>query len=88
MKYYQVIRSGFGGSEVFDEEGRQVGYSLPEILGDSEIFYDMAGNPVGQSFNDHAGGFIFTGIGNDSHGYMDREINTWLDGDPFGAQND
>ena len=88
MKRYHLIRSVAGGSDVYDEEGRQVGYSLPAVIGGGEDFYDMQGNPVGQSFDSAFGGEAFTGFGDGSHGFMDGEIlmgrNAWLEGDPFG----
>ena len=56
MKRYHLIRGVLGGSDVYDESGQQVGYSLPSILGDGEDFYDMEGNPVGQSFDSAFGG--------------------------------
>ena len=67
MKRYHLIKGVLGGSDVYDENGRQVGYSLPSILGDGEDFYDMEGNAVGMSFDDEYGG-AFVGVGNDSYG--------------------
>ena len=55
MKRYHVIKSILGGSDVYDEDGKQVGYSLPGVFGDGEDFYDMEGNPVGQSFDTEYG---------------------------------
>ena len=46
MKRYHLIRGVLGGSDVYDESGQQVGYSLPSILGDEEDFYDMEGNAI------------------------------------------
>lgn len=87
MKKYHVIRSVLGGSDVYDENGKQVGYSLPGILGGGEDFYDMQGNPVGQTFDDEYGMADFLGSGNDAYGVMDNEImmgrNAWMNGDPF-----
>ena len=91
MKRYHLIRGVLGGSDVYDESGRQVGYSLPSVLGDGEDFYDMEGNPVGMSFDDESGG-DFMGVGNGSYGMLDREIlmgrNAWLNGDPFAKQEE
>ena len=50
LKCYHKIENISGGSDVFDSTGKQVGYSLPNILGDGEAFFDMSGNPIGQSF--------------------------------------
>ena len=87
MGNYHIIKSAFGGSEVFDDSGRQVGYSLPSVLGDGEDFFDMNGTPVGQSFHEPYGTSEFIGFGNDSYGMMDQEIlmgqNMYLNGDPF-----
>ena len=87
MKRYQVIKNVLGGSDVFDENGQQVGYSLPGVFGDGEDFFDMSGRPVGQSFDDGYGMSDFVGVGNDSYGVMDQEImmgrNAWMNGDPF-----
>ena len=87
MKKYHVIRSVLGGSDVYDENGNQVGYSLPSVLGGGEDFYDMQGNPVGQTFDDEYGMADFLGVGNDAYGVMDNEImmgrNAWMNGDPF-----
>ena len=92
QKRYHVIKNVFGGSEVYNADGQQVGYSLPSILGGGEDFYDMQGNPVGQSFDDQYGMSDFLGVGNDSYGVMDNEImmgrNIWMEGDPFREQND
>ena len=85
MKRYHLVRSILGGSDVYDESGNKVGYSLPSILGDGEDFYDMDGNPVGQSYDSILGEEDFSGP--DAFGYMDDEImmghNAWLHGDPF-----
>ena len=87
MDRYHVIRHPLGGSDIYDSDGKQVGYSLPGILGDGEDFYDMNSNAVGQSFDDGYGMSDFIGFGNDSYGVMDQEImmgrNAWLNGDPF-----
>ena len=87
MKKYHVIRSALGGSDVYDENGTRVGYSLPSVLGGGEDFYDMQGNPVGQTFDDEYGMADFLGVGNDAYGVMDNEImmgrNAWMKGDPF-----
>ncbi|MCR5566467.1 MAG: hypothetical protein K6F61_06415 [Clostridiales bacterium] len=87
MKRYHVIKSVLGGSDVYDENGNQVGYSLPSVLGGGEDFYDMQGNPVGQTFDDEYGMADFLGVGNNTYGVMDNEIlmgrNAWLNGDPF-----
>lgn len=94
MKRYHLIRGVLGGSDVYDESGQQVGYSLPSILGDGENFYDMEGNPVGQSFDSAFGGegFMGMGDGHGSYGFMDEEIlmgrNAWLDGDPFAKEEE
>ena len=91
MKRYHLIKGVLGGSDVYDENGRQVRYSLPSILGDGEDFYDMEGNAVGMSFDDEYGG-DFVGVGNDSYGLMDQEIlmgqNAWLHGDPFAKEEE
>ena len=50
MEHYHIIKSAFGGSTVYDSAGNMVGYSLPGVLGGGEDFFDMNGNPVGQSF--------------------------------------
>ena len=72
MPRYHVIKHPLGGSDVFDENGNQVGYSLPALIGEGEDFYDMDGNPVGMSFDDEFGGYY---VGeNGSHGPMDREF--------------
>lgn len=85
MARYHLVRSALGGSDVFDSDGNQVGYSLPSILGDGEDFYDMDGNPVGQSFESAFGGEYFSGPG--AAGFMDKELvmgrNVYLNGDPF-----
>ena len=85
MERYHLVRKTLGGSDVFDSEGKQVGYSLPSILGDGEDFYDMDGNPVGQSFESVFGGEYYSGFKAD--GFMDEEIimgrNAYLNGDPF-----
>ena len=87
MGRYHVIKNALGGSDVFDADGNQVGYSLPAILGGGEDFFDMNGTPVGQSFDDPYGMSDFIGVGNDSYGFMDQEMmmgrNAWLEGDPF-----
>ncbi len=92
MDRFHVIKHPLGGSDVFDADGKQVGYSLPSIFGDGEDFYDMNGNPAGQSFDDGYGSSDFIGSGNGVYGYMDREImmgrNAWLQGDPFGKNED
>ena len=36
MGNYHLIRSVFGGSDVYDDSGRQVGYSLLSVLGGTE----------------------------------------------------
>lgn len=88
MKRYHVIKSILGGSDVYDEDGKQVGYSLPGVFGDGEDFYDMEGNPVGQSFDTEYGADF---VGMEANGFLDREIlmgrNAWLDGDPFQREN-
>ncbi len=85
MDRYHIIKSVFGGSDVYDSDGKQVGYSLPSVLGDGEDFYDMSGNPVGQSFESAFGGEYFSGP--ESNGFMDQEFimgqNMYLHGDPF-----
>ena len=87
MDRFHVIRHPLGGSDVFDSEGKQVGYSLPAAFGDGEDLYDMQGNPVGMSFDDKYGMSDFMGTGNGSYGYMDQEIlmgrNAWINGNPF-----
>lgn len=92
MERFHLIRRVLGGSDVYDEQGNQVGYSLPSILGDGEDFYDMDGKPVGQSFESVFGGEGFSGMGNGSFGYMDEEIimgrNAWLHGNPFEKEED
>ena len=86
MERYHIIKSIFGGSDVYDSNGNKVGYSLPSILGNGEDFYDMSGNYAGQSFESAFGGEWFSGP--DEHGYMDQEFlmgeNVYLDGDSFG----
>lgn len=63
-------------------------YSLPSILGDGEDFYDMDGNPIGQSFKGALGGEFFSG--QNAGGFLDEEFmmeqNLYLDGDPFGEK--
>ena len=87
MDRYHLIRHPLGGSDVYDESGKQVGYSLPAVIGGGEDFYDMDGNPVGQSFDSAFSGEGFLGSGNGSYGFMDEEIlmsrNAWLHGNPF-----
>ena len=72
---------------MYDTCGKQVGYSLPGALGGGEDFFDMDGNPVGQTFDDQYGGEDFIGVDNNSYGYMDQEIimgrNVWVHGVPF-----
>ena len=89
MNRFFLVRSVLGGSEVYDESGNRVGYSLPGITGDGEDFYDANGNFVGQSFEAAFGGEYFAGPG--GSGFMDEEImmgrNAWLDGDPFGQED-
>ena len=89
---YHIIKGVFGGSDVYDSEGKQVGYSLPGVLGGGEDFYDMNGNPVGQTFDDEYGMSDFIGLGNNTYGVMDQEImmgrNAWLNGDPFGKEEE
>ncbi len=85
MERFHIVRSVFGGSDVYDSNGNKVGYSLPSFLGDGEDFYDMSGNPVGQSFESALGGEWFSGP--EGHGFLDKEVlmgqNAYLDGDPF-----
>ncbi len=85
MNRYHLVRSALGGSDVYDESGNHVGYSLPSVIGDGEDFFDMNGNLVGQSYESVFGGEGFSGP--DAFGYMDKEIlmgrNAWLHGDPF-----
>ena len=85
MERYRVIKSAFGGSDVYDSNGNQVGYSLPSFLGDGEDFCKMDGTPVGQSFDSALGGEYFSGP--NAYGFMDQEImmgrNAYLHGDPF-----
>ena len=87
MDRFHVIKHALGGSDVFDSEGKQVGYSLPSVFGDGEDFYDMDGNAVGMSFDDKYGTADFLGMGNGSYGYLDQEIlmgrNAWMHGNPF-----
>lgn len=72
MNRYHLIKGILGGSDVYDESGKQVGYSLPAITGDGEDFYDMEGNPLGMSFDDEYGGFY---VGNNgSTGSLDPEF--------------
>ena len=91
MERFHLEKSIFGGSDVYDENGNRVGYSLPGILGDGEDFYAMDGRPVGQSFESALGGEAFTGVGDGrgSFGFMDREFlmgrNAYLHGNPFGT---
>ncbi len=73
MERYRLIRKVFGGSDVFDSTGKKVAYSLPSILGDGEDFYDMDGNPLGQSFDSVFGGESFTST-DGSYGFMDEQI--------------
>ncbi len=91
MKRYHLIKGVLSGSDVYDETGKQVGYSLPSVLGDGEDFFDMEGNPVGMSFDDEYGG-DFMGVGNGGYGMLDREIlmgrDAWLHGDPFAKQEE
>ncbi len=72
MNRYHLIKGVFGGSDVYDESGKQVGYSLPAITGDGEDFYDMEGNPLGMSFDDQYGGFYLGDNG--STGSLDPEF--------------
>ncbi len=92
MDRFHVIKHPLGGSDIFDSDGKQVGYSLPGVFGDGEDFYDMDGNPVGQSFDDRHGMSDFLGVGNGTYGYMDQEIlmgrNAWLNGNPFEKEED
>ena len=92
MDRFHVIKHPLGGSDVFDSNGKQVGYSLPAMIGEGEDFYDMQGNPVGMSFDDKYGMSDFMGTGNGSYGYMDLEIlmgrNAWLHGDPFRKEDE
>ncbi len=92
MDRFHVIRHPLGGSDIFDESGKQVGYSLPGILGGGEDFYDMEGNPVGMSFDDKYGMADFMGTGNGTYGYLDQEIlmgrNAWVNGNPFEKEED
>ena len=84
MERYRIIKSVFGGSDVYDENGNRIAYSLPSILGDGEDFYDEQGNPLGQSFDSIFGGEGYSGV-NGSYGYRDQEIlggqDLWLHGD-------
>ena len=90
MGRFFLVRGALGGSDVYDENGNHVGYSLPGVLGDGEDFFDMDGNCVGQSFESAFGGEAFTGLGNASFGFMDEEIamgrNAWLHGNPFAKE--
>ena len=83
MERYHLIKSVLGGSDVYDENGQQVGYSLPAYIGKGEDFYDMNGNPLGQSFEGAFGGMFYSGE-NGSHGFLDEEImmgqNIWMHG--------
>ena len=85
---YLMLKNVFGGSDVYDSCGKQVGYSMPGVLGDGEDFYDMSGNLVGQSYKSPFGGEWFSGP--KAHGFMDQEFmmgqNAYLDGDPFGQE--
>ena len=83
MERYHMIKSVLGGSDVYNEKGERVGYSLPSVLGGGEDFYDMDGKPLGLSFDDEYGGYY---IGNNgSYGPMDREFlmgqNIYMHGD-------
>ena len=84
MSRYHLIKSVLGGSDVYDENGQKVGYSLPAIIGKGEDFYDMDGNPLGQSFEGAFGGMFYSGE-NGSHGFLDGEYmmgqNIWMNGD-------
>ena len=84
MERYHIIKSVLGGSDVYDDSGNRVGYSLPSIIGKGEDFFDMDGNPVGQSFESVLGGEYFTG--EEAHGFIDDEIcmgnNMYLHGNP------
>ena len=84
MERYRIIKSVFGGSDVYDENGNRIAYSLPSILGGGEDFYDEQGNPLGQSFDSIFGGKGYSGV-NGSYGYLDQEIlggqNLWLHGE-------
>ena len=73
MNQYHLIKSVFGGSDVYDDNGQKVGYSLPSVIGKGEDFYDMNGNPLGQSFEGAFGGMFFSGE-NGSHGFLDEEF--------------
>ena len=89
MERFRLEKSVFGGTNVYDDSGRQVGYSLPSVFGDGEDFYDMSGKPVGQTFDSALGGEYFSGP--EASGYLDQEFlmgrNAWLDGDPFQAED-
>ena len=91
MDRFHVIKHPLGGSDIFDESGKQVGYSLPSFFADGEDFYDMEGNPVGMSFDDKYGTADFLGTGNGSYGYLDQEIlmgrNAWVNGNPFAKED-
>ncbi len=83
MERYHLVKSVLGGSDVYNENGEKVGYSLPSLIGGGEDFFDMDGNPLGMSFDDEYGGYY---IGdNGSHGPMDREFmmgqNIYMHGD-------
>lgn len=90
MERYRIVKSIFGGSDVYDTSGKKVGYSLPSTLGDGEDYYDMSGNPIGQSFESVFGGEWFSGTA--AHGFIDQEFlmgqNAYLDKDPFEQKND
>lgn len=90
MSRYRLIKGILGGYDVYDSDGKQVGYSLPGIIGEGEDFYDMEGNPVGQSFGIGYGEEAFSG--SDASGFLDEEIlmgrNAWLNGDPFSKKEE
>ena len=90
MDRFHVIKHPFGGSDIYDESGKQVGYSLPSIFADGEDFYDMEGNAVGMSFDDKYGTADFLGTRDGSYGYLDQEIlmgrNAWVNGNPFARE--
>ena len=85
MERYHIIKSVFGGSDIYDSSGNQVGYSLPGILGDGEDFYKMDGTPIGQSYHSVLGHEYFSGP--KAYGFIDQEIlmdrNAYLQGVPF-----
>ena len=89
MKHYHLIKNVMGGSEIFDDNGNQVGYSLPSVIGEGEDFFAMDGTPVGQSFGTEGGEFF---AGPDGAGFLDGEFlmgqNAFLDGDPFRTGED